>query len=254
MKNNNHIERYKLCLCYSGGIDSMTALYYAVNELKLSFQDIILIMFDYGQLYFNKEFDLLHKLIDLKKLPLNYKILKINIEDESNLQFHYTLNRNVILSSIAFRFSDEVWIVANADERHVKDKDIDFFTLSTALNSHTIGKPVLLNSPFKNWSRSLIIKWGLANNVPYALSSSCYDKTAMACGMCKGCIDRYFDFMDLNIVEEFHNRILEYPKLKQIIKDLNIKEKTIKEKFLFDKYIRVLNKTEDGRNLLKCIM
>lgn len=253
MKNSKDFKKYKLCICYSGGIDSITAFFYAINELKYKLDDIYLLMIDYGQEYFQKEFFLFTKMAELFNGKINYRVLSVNIDNESDVEYHYTLNRNVIISSIAFRFSDEVWLVANADERHVRDKDLEFFNLSTNLNSHTIGKPVLLTSPFKNWSRKLILRWGVGNNVPYNLSTSCYHHELMQCGECKGCIDRYFDFMDLGIVENFCNDVLDYERTQNIVYHMMIKEKTPEENMILEKYIRVLNLTEKGKEILKCM-
>lgn len=253
MKNYNDIKQYELCILYSSGIDSITGYYYAIKQLKIKPENILLLMINYGQSYHEKEKFLFENF--LKDNPkVNYKCLDINIENESDLEYHYVSNRNVILSSIGFRFSDEVWLCANADEQHVKDKDMDFFTLSTQLNSHTLGKPVILFSPFLNWSREKILRWGIGNNVPYNFSSSCYHEILMQCGECKGCIDRYFDFMDLGIIEEFEKNILEYPRVIGLVEYLHLKDKTPEEQKVFEKYIRVLQKTKTGKEIIKCIM
>lgn len=252
------MKKYRLCICYSSGIDSLTGLYYAVNQLKYNYQDILLLMFNYGQEYFEKEFGLMKKLIENENLPCDYKVLKININDDTNIENHYCWNRNTIFSTIACRFSDEVWIVANGDEHQVKDKDEKFFELATKLNTYTMEKPILIHSPFLRLRKSNIIKWGLNNKVPFFYSTSCYHPTKLFCGECAGCLFRWVDMNYLNIKEAYLNHPLESKKNQDIVKEYLIYYKnmdySVKHEEELNIFYSSLLNDEKGKEIIKCIM
>lgn len=52
------------------------------------------------------------------------------------------------------------------------------------------NKQVKLLSPFGSWTKDKIVEWGLEHNVPYHLTWSCYKGGKLACGKCATCIDR----------------------------------------------------------------
>lgn len=252
------MKKYNLAICYSSGIDSLTALYYAVTNMKYSFQDIILIMFNYGQPYFEKEYGLLRELLKNENIPVNYKVLDINIEDDSKLLDHYCWNRNTIFSTIACRFSDEVWIVANGDESQVKDKDEKFFDLATQLNSYTMEKPILIHSPFLKLRKSNIIKWGINNCVPYFYSTSCYHETKIHCGECAGCLFRWIDMNYCDIYEKYDIHPLDVKKNQEIVKQYltwyKHKNYIVKLKEELDIFYNSLKKHGKGVEFIKCFM
>ena len=47
-----------------------------------------------------------------------------------------------------------------------------------------------VRAPFVNWSKAEIVRWGLAHNVPYELTHSCYQGERPACGVCDTCQSR----------------------------------------------------------------
>ena len=272
MGSRNKMKRYDLCILYSGGIDSLTAFYYALKKYKMDMSNILLLIINYGQPYFEKEYNLFKKLRDTMEREnalyanneiahnfvekIHYRVLKIDIEDESDVKNHITANRNTIFTSIACRFSDEVWLVANNDEVHVNDKSYNFFEYVNKLNALTMERPILIKSPFINWSRTKIIEWGLNNNVPYFYSSSCYDSKSMACGKCSGCFHRYFDMVYNDVYEKFDIDVLDYEpnieRLKIIWRNRNSGNLDIIRKYTkeqFKKYNDALGMTEKGRKI-----
>jgi 7-cyano-7-deazaguanine synthase len=53
---------------------------------------------------------------------------------------------------------------------------------------------VRVRAPFVTWSKVEILRWGLAHEVPYALTHSCYQGLRPACGVCDTCQARLAAF------------------------------------------------------------
>jgi len=51
-----------------------------------------------------------------------------------------------------------------------------------------------VEAPFVNWTKADIVRWGLAHNVPYELTHSCYQGRRPACGVCDTCQARLAAF------------------------------------------------------------
>jgi 7-cyano-7-deazaguanine synthase len=51
-----------------------------------------------------------------------------------------------------------------------------------------------VQAPFVHWTKADIIRWGLAHDVPYELTHSCYQGRRPACGVCDTCQARLTAF------------------------------------------------------------
>jgi 7-cyano-7-deazaguanine synthase len=51
-----------------------------------------------------------------------------------------------------------------------------------------------VEAPFVDWTKAEIVRWGLANGVPYELTHSCYQGRRPACGVCDTCQARLAAF------------------------------------------------------------
>jgi 7-cyano-7-deazaguanine synthase len=54
-----------------------------------------------------------------------------------------------------------------------------------------------VRAPFVSWSKIEILRWGLAHQVPYELTHSCYQGMRPACGVCDTCQARLAAFAEV---------------------------------------------------------
>ena len=98
----------------------------------------------------------------------------------------------------------EVYYGAHADDaagRAYADCSPEFTdAMNKAINIGTYEK-VTLAAPLINMNKGEVVKTGLAINVPYELTWSCYEGGEKACGTCGTCIDRINAFK-VNGVED----------------------------------------------------
>lgn len=96
----------------------------------------------------------------------------------------------------------EVYYGAHADDaagRAYADCSPEFTdAMNKAINIGTYEK-VTLAAPLINMNKGEVVKTGLAINVPYELTWSCYEGGEKACGTCGTCIDRINAFKANNI-------------------------------------------------------
>lgn len=113
----------------------------------------------------------------------------------------YVPFRNGLLLSIAAAYADslfpgedvEVFYGAHADDaagRAYADCSPEFAeAMDKAINIGTYGK-IKVSRPLINMNKAEVVKTGLALNVPYELTWSCYEGGEKQCGTCGTCIDR----------------------------------------------------------------
>ena len=113
----------------------------------------------------------------------------------------YVPNRNGLLLNIAAAYADslfpnqevEIFYGAHADDaagRAYADCSPEFAeAMDKAINIATYGN-ITINRPLINMNKAGVVKTGLAINVPYELTWSCYEGGEKACGTCGTCIDR----------------------------------------------------------------
>jgi 7-cyano-7-deazaguanine synthase len=79
------------------------------------------------------------------------------------------------------------------DYTSYKDCRDDFFSSAEEtinLGCTEEGSPFKIHHPFTQKSKIDVVKWGVANDVPYKLTSTCYKGQALACGKCDACKER----------------------------------------------------------------
>ena len=113
----------------------------------------------------------------------------------------YVPFRNGLLLSIATAYADslfpgekvEIFYGAHADDaagRVYADCSPEFAeAMDRAINIGTYGN-ISINRPLINMNKAEVVKTGLALNVPYELTWSCYEGREKQCGACGTCIDR----------------------------------------------------------------
>ena len=124
----------------------------------------------------------------------------------------YVPFRNGLFLSIAAAYADalfpgeevKIYYGAHADDaagNAYADCSPKFAeAMNKAINIGTYGK-ISIERPLINMNKAEVVKTGLALNVPYELTWSCYEGGEKACGTCGTCIDRLNAF-HLNGVED----------------------------------------------------
>ena len=203
----------------SGGLDSTTVLYYAIDQGY----DITAFTFDYGQRH-SREIEA-SKLI-AKKAGVKQKIFKIDLRqiggsaltsnidvpdhtDDGNIPVTYVPGRNIIFLSIAGSFaetigSNKLFIGANAiDYSGYPDCRPEFYASMVRTLSYGtkigIEKGFDIKVPLQNMSKSEIVKLAVDLQAPIELTASCYRGGKKACGKCDSCYIRLKGFADAGI-------------------------------------------------------
>lgn len=207
MKNTKH-EKSALVVC-SGGVDSVTALYWAKSRYKR----VEVITFNYGANHNKRERAALKAvcaqcgtaMTDVA-LPLGryFKSSLLsgakNIPEgqysSSNMKSTVVPFRNGIMLAFAAGFAEsngfDHIILGNHGGDHTIYPDCrpDFIDgISAAIRCGT-WKKVKVVSPFCNKTKTDIVRIGARLGVPYGLTYSCYKGGKKHCGKCGTCVER----------------------------------------------------------------
>jgi len=202
----------RVVMALSGGMDSSTVL----GWLLANGYEVIPVTFFYGSK---------HNQYELKcaeRVMWHYEIITswhhFDLEDifssfDSNLlrdggqipEGHYTdksMNltvvpgRNIIFLSILAGLAwslDANYIalgIHQGDHAIYADCRSEFYkAMDTALYLGTDRRVELL-APFLAGDKQQILEWGLANDVPYHLTRTCYKDQPISCGKCGSCVER----------------------------------------------------------------
>jgi len=205
----------------SGGFDSTTLLHYLVNQKHTP----AVITFQYGQRHgkevkFAEEqvafFGLPHKVVDISSLSsLWFKSSLIDIQLDipnaestslSEQPSTYVPNRNMIFLALAIAWAETLNInqVYYGAQKHdiygYWDTTLQFVDRLNALYDLQPNH-ISIMAPFLNFSKTDILRIGLALGVDYGKTWSCYAGEDVACGMCPTCIERLKAFQNLSIID-----------------------------------------------------
>ena len=222
----------KAVVLNSGGVDSTTCVGLAVE--KYGKDNVSTLSVFYGQKH-NKElecakkiaahYEVAHYEVDLSAVMQfsNCPLLSQSTEairhesyaeqiakdGEGMVRTYVPFRNGLLLSSVTALavslYPDdevEVYYGAHADDaagRAYADCSPEFAdAMNKAINIGTYEK-VTLAAPLINMNKGEVVKTGLAINVPYELTWSCYEGGEKACGTCGTCIDRINAFKANNI-------------------------------------------------------
>lgn len=222
MKTSN-VPRKAVCL-FSGGLDSTTTLYYALNQ---GFQVTALTMF-YGQVH-EKEIECSREIV--RRTGIDQQILSFSLpwggssllasaaeipvnrneaEMTREIPSTYVPGRNIIFLSFAISLAE----VLRADSLFLGVNAIDYSgypdcrpafldAFSTAANLGTregvSGRQFSIEAPLLRLSKKEIIELGSSLHVPFELTWSCYRGGRIPCGICDSCILRKKGFEEAGI-------------------------------------------------------
>ncbi len=197
-------------LILSGGVDSTTLLYKMLSDGY----EVTALTFNYAQRH-KKEIDsakaiaerlhVVHRIVDLSSLaPLLGDSALLGGKEVPSC--HYTKeaakktvvpNRNMIMLSVAAGYAEaheipEVFYAAHKNDCTIyPDCRPEFIqALRPAIRLATAWHPVELQAPFVDMSKAEIVRMGLALQVPYELTWSCYRGEKRPCRTCPTCIER----------------------------------------------------------------
>ncbi|MBS3818898.1 7-cyano-7-deazaguanine synthase QueC [bacterium] len=228
----------KALVLYSGGIDSTTALYWALHQ----YEHVSAITVDYNQRH-RVEIPLSQKTI--QKLNIPQKILKVDLkqiggssltdkqiplpEFEVSSEIEETPStyvpfRNGILLSLTAAWAEKEGIKEIVcgfnviDSPHYPDTTLPFVqAMEKAINQGTKAsserEPMKIRAPFVNMKKSEIIKKGLSLGADYSYSISCYRGKEIPCQKCSSCLLRQKAWQELGLKDPLIQRLEKEGKL-----------------------------------------
>ena len=206
----------KAIVLFSGGLDSVTALYWALNR---GYTPIALSFMEHGRQ--KSEIKAARKIIqrlnvEYIEVPLEFIMQKDELEKKGillsqskNLPTVYIPQKNMIFYSIAAHYAE--LFHANAiivgllsiDFNVFPDNSINYFKELEHLITigvSDVSNPIKIVFPFEKMTKSDVIRLALDLNVPLEHTWSCYeeeDEKGKPCGKCKACIERKLGFKQL---------------------------------------------------------
>jgi 7-cyano-7-deazaguanine synthase len=209
----------KIAIALSGGMDSVTLLAYALNQ---GF-DVLAVQFQYGSKHNPWEARAFENVIryykrhgvhlDFKEANLrqvgallNSALIDPDKEvpeghyEEESMRQTVVPGRNLIFASVLTGIAwsngcSEVWLGVHAGDHFIyPDCRPEFVeAMDRAIQTGTDFK-VILKAPYLQINKADIVKRGLALNVPYQLTRTCYKAQPTACGVCGSCQERLWAF------------------------------------------------------------
>ena len=223
----NRGGKCKAIVLLSGGLDSATTLYYAVNQGY----DVRALVFDYGQRH-RKEIlaaravaRMAHVSVEVVKIAMPWKgsaLLDARIHvpvggvKKGGIPATYVPARNIIFMSFAASFAEAVgarviFIGANAlDYSGYPDCRPLFFrafqkALDAGLKAGVERRSIRIATPLLAMSKAQIIGLGRKLGVPYEKTWSCYQGGKSPCGVCDSCRLRDKGFREFYAGEKKEN-------------------------------------------------
>ena len=219
----------KCVLLLSGGMDSVSLLYYVVKEL--SFEEVYALSFNYGQKHsrelkeaswncekFNEVKE--HRILDLqfmREILQDSSSLvgdKIDVPDldkisESELDqpVTYVPNRNMMLLSLAASYAEscsctEVYYGAQAqDEYGYWDCTKEFLEKINAVLDLNRRDGITIKAPFVGKSKGDVVAIGNKYGVDFSHTWTCYRGGDVPCGTCPSCVERRLAFEKARVVD-----------------------------------------------------
>lgn len=209
----------KAVIVLSGGLDSTTCMGIAKNEGY----DLYPITFHYGQRH-NREVEQAievgkfynvedHRIVDLTFLKdiggsaLTDEKLDVPTEAEEGIPVTYVPARNMIFLSLASAYAEVIGAtavytgVSAVDFSGYPDCRPEFIksmeeTINLATKAGVTGKNISVETPLIHLSKKETIEKGLSLDVPYGLTTSCYNGKETACGKCDSCVLRLKGFKE----------------------------------------------------------
>lgn len=207
-------NRDKCLVLLSGGLDSVTATYWAVNQGY----NVEVLFFDMNHTTKDRCLECVMDIADslqirlhVLKNPLSQKvlqemtpisdILKKEVADDSNMSVFETI---IMWLAISASYSlksgiNKIILGINADNNKMNPGlQAEFFNFFERLFNMWTGKTIKIITPFIEQEKSEIIKTGIKFGVPFHNTWSCIEEgNEKQCGKCDNCIIRINAFRSL---------------------------------------------------------
>lgn len=208
----------KAVILLSGGLDSVTTLYFAK---KRGYQ-LTALIFDYNQRH-KKEIDCARRILHLTRLK--YYFIKVNLDwtkssltnkkikiatnrdlNSKDIPLTYVSGRNIVFLSYAFSLAESIGAKAIFIGAHIQDYSgypdcrpefLKNFGKAVNLGLKNLGIKII--SPLINKDKKEIIRLGLKLKVPFEYTWSCYQGKKVPCGECDSCRFRMRAFEELGM-------------------------------------------------------
>lgn len=221
-------EAKKAVVILSGGLDSTTCMGIAKDQGY----ELYPITFDYGQRH-RIEIDNARKVSDYYGVSQRHKIIKLDflrdfggsaLTDEQiavpdmtkegaqdgEIPVTYVPGRNLLFLSIATSYAEvtgsrAIYIGVNAlDYSGYPDCRPEFIhkveeVIALATKAGVEGSDIRIETPLISMSKAEIITEGTRLQVPYHLTTSCYNGKEQACGVCDSCRLRLKGFAEAGL-------------------------------------------------------
>lgn len=199
----------KVVVIYSGGMDSFTLLHRA----RAAGHEVHALSFDYGQRHVREldyaqrvctSLSVPHKIVDMTHLGslLSGSALTDGVDvpeghyEEESMKATVVPNRNMILLSLATGYAvsvgaQAVWYGAHGGDHAIyPDCRPEFVEKMDAVCQVANYEPVRIEAPYMQSDKGQILAEGLAMNLDYGQTWTCYNGREAACGRCGSCVER----------------------------------------------------------------
>jgi 7-cyano-7-deazaguanine synthase len=210
----------KVVVIYSGGMDSYTVL----NKAMQKGYDVHAVSFNYGQrhskeLLFAKkvceQHNIEHKIVDISSIKqlIGGSALTDDIEvpeghyEEESMKTTVVPNRNMIMLSMAVGYAvsiqaEAVYFGAHSGDHAIyPDCRTEFVSAMNDVCKIANYQAVEVRAPYLTSSKIDILKEGLAMNLDYKDTWTCYNGQEKACGRCGACQERLEAFSENNTID-----------------------------------------------------
>jgi 7-cyano-7-deazaguanine synthase len=210
----------KVVVIYSGGMDSYTVL----NKAMQQGYDVHAVSFNYGQrhskeLLFAKkvceQYKIEHKIVDISSINqlIGGSALTDDIDvpeghyEEESMKTTVVPNRNMIMLSMAVGYAvsieaEAVYFGAHSGDHAIyPDCRTEFVDAMNDVCKIANYQAVEVRAPYLAASKIDILRDGLAMNLDYADTWTCYNGQEKACGRCGACQERLEAFAENNTVD-----------------------------------------------------
>jgi|Deesub1362B_J571_1020462.scaffolds.fasta_scaffold04738_4 7-cyano-7-deazaguanine synthase in queuosine biosynthesis len=238
-------KRYKLAIMWSGGMDTTIAYYYALDSGYKN-DDIVMIHVDIGQPYEWKEknaIDMIRSEIgEMNYLEFKFNLLREELKNLPTPEKQVIPGRNLLMAYVGSVFADRVWICALDGEMHryMTDKNHTFFELASGVLSYVMDRDIIVETPFKEMSKSEIAKWFVdllgREKAQKVLDKTvtCYDERNWACGECSTCFKRWVAYVNAGLNWRKYWKV--NPRESEVARDLIKRYEEAKRKKDFSHY------------------
>lgn len=199
----------RIVVIYSGGMDSYTLLQKALAQGWR----VDALSFDYGQRH-SRELDCAravtealgidHEVVDITGIQnllagsalTDSKPVPEGHYEEATMKATVVPNRNMILLSLAIghavsRGAEAVWYGAHGGDHAIyPDCRPEFIEQMDRVARVANYEPVRVEAPFMRFTKGQILGEGLAMDLDYSHTWTCYNGREKACGRCGACTER----------------------------------------------------------------